>query len=86
MSRRQAVRAVQSLIGRGVVEVVRRGGRGVGATTYCVLPGGIEVFRRKDDDSDTGDTKLVTPEAKSGVTGGNHPRRDSVPSRKRSAP
>jgi hypothetical protein len=55
MSQRQAVRAVQALIGRGVVEVVRRGGRGIGATTYCVLPGGIEIFRREREDSDAGD-------------------------------
>jgi DNA-binding MarR family transcriptional regulator len=47
MSQRQAVRAVQSLIRLGVVEVVRRGGRGIGATTYCVVPGGIEIFRRE---------------------------------------
>src|SRR4051794_6604815 len=39
LSRRQAIRAVQTLVRRGAVEVVRRGGRGVGATTYCVVPG-----------------------------------------------
>jgi hypothetical protein len=45
MSRMSAIRAVRSLIKRGVVEVVRRGGRGLGSTTYCVVPGGIDVFR-----------------------------------------
>jgi hypothetical protein len=56
MSRRQAVRAVRSLIERGVVEVLRRGGRRIGATTYCVVPGGIEVFRAVSVYSGTGDT------------------------------
>jgi hypothetical protein len=44
ISRRQAVRAVKALIHREVVQIVRRGGRGVGPTTYCVVPGGIEMF------------------------------------------
>jgi hypothetical protein len=60
ISRRQAIRAVQALIERGAVQVVRRGGRGTGPTTYCVVPGGIEVFGGTADNGDTGDTKLVT--------------------------
>jgi hypothetical protein len=44
ISCRQAIRAVQALVERGVVQVVARGNRRSGATTYCVLPGGIEAF------------------------------------------
>jgi hypothetical protein len=60
ISRRQAIRAVQALVGRGAVEVVRHGGRGIGATTYCVVPGGIEVSGRSANDGDAGVTRLVT--------------------------
>jgi hypothetical protein len=65
MTRRSAIRAVRSLLNRGVVEVVRRGGRGIGSTTYCVLPGGIDAFRTERKPSDAGDTNLVTGECKS---------------------
>src|SRR5262249_13482337 len=58
--RRQAIRAVRALVGRGAVQVVRRGGRGLGATTYCVVPGGIEAFGGAPVDGDTSDTNLVT--------------------------
>src|SRR4051812_45122811 len=54
ISRRQAIRGVQSLIDRGVVEVVKRGGRGIGASTYCCIPGGIEIFRQERQDGATG--------------------------------
>jgi predicted ArsR family transcriptional regulator len=49
MSRRQAITAVQSLIKRGVVEVVARGSGGAGPSIYCLMPGGIETFRREHD-------------------------------------
>jgi hypothetical protein len=62
MSRMSAIRAVRSLIQRGVVEVVRRGGRGIGSTTYCVVPGGIEVFRSERLSGNADDTRLVSPE------------------------
>jgi hypothetical protein len=62
MSRMSAIRAVRSLVKRGVVEIVRRGGRGIGSTTYCVVPGGIETFRSERGSSNTDDTKLVSPE------------------------
>jgi hypothetical protein len=60
VSRRQAIRAVQALVKRGAVQVVSRGGRGIGATTYCVVPGGIEVFGVPTENGASGDTKLVT--------------------------
>ena len=44
MSRIAAIRAVRSLVKRGTVEVVRRGGRGIGTSTYCVMPGGFKLF------------------------------------------
>src|SRR4051812_12130222 len=56
MSRASAIRAVKSLINRGVVEVVKRGGRGIGASTYCCIPGGIEIFRRERQAGSDGDT------------------------------
>jgi hypothetical protein len=59
ISRRSAIHAVRSLIDRGVVEVVRRGGRGIGPSTYCVVPGGINTFRGGRKSSEVGDTKLV---------------------------
>jgi hypothetical protein len=64
MSRRSAIRAVRSLLTRGVVEVVRRGGSETGSTTYCVVPGGIDAFRTERKPSGTGDTNLVTGECK----------------------
>ena len=60
MSRMSAIRAVRSLLKRGVVEVVRRGGRGIGSTTYCVVPGGIEVFRTERTSGNIDDTNLVS--------------------------
>jgi hypothetical protein len=62
MSRMSAIRAVRSLIGKGAVEVVRRGGSGIGSTTYCVVPGGIAAFRSERGSSNTSETKLVSPE------------------------
>jgi len=62
MSRMSAIRAVRSLVKRGVVEIVRRGGRGVGSTTYCVVPGGIEVFRTERTSGNISDTNLVSPD------------------------
>jgi len=65
ISRRSAIQAVRSLVDCRVLEVVRRGGRGIGPTTYCIVPGGIETFRRERvfaserAPSATGDTKLV---------------------------
>jgi hypothetical protein len=58
MSRRQAIRAVQALVERGVVQVVSRGNRGMRASMYCVLPGGIEAFARGLSSA----TSSVTPE------------------------
>jgi hypothetical protein len=60
VSRRQAIRAVQALVRRGAVQVVRRGGWGVGSTTYCVVPGGIEAFAATPGNDATDDTRLVT--------------------------
>jgi hypothetical protein len=60
ISRRQAIRAVRALVGRGAVQVVRRGGRGIGPSTYCVVPGGIEVFGGTTVNGEARDTKLVT--------------------------
>jgi hypothetical protein len=59
ISRRSAIQAVRSLVNRRVVEVVRRGGTGIGPSTYCVIPGGIEVFRTERNPSEAGCTKLV---------------------------
>jgi hypothetical protein len=63
MSRTSSIRAVGSLIKKGVVEIVRRGGRGIGSTTYCVLPGGIETFRCERTPGNIDDTSLVAPDA-----------------------
>jgi hypothetical protein len=47
ISRRQAIRAVQSLVKRGGVEVIKRGGWGKGPSTYCVVLGGYQEFLSK---------------------------------------
>jgi hypothetical protein len=59
ISRRSAISAVQSLVDRGVVEVLRRGGFNVGPSSYCVVPGGLEVFRTEHNPGEAGDTKVV---------------------------
>jgi hypothetical protein len=59
ISRRFAIHAVHSLIKRGVVEVIRRGGRGIGPSTYCVVLGGVEVTHRGRTASEANNTKLV---------------------------
>jgi hypothetical protein len=59
ISRRAAVSAVQSLVERGVIEVVRRGNSDIGPSTYCVVPGGIEVFRTERASSDAHFTGMV---------------------------
>jgi hypothetical protein len=56
MTRMSAIRAVRSLVKKKVAEVVRRGGRGIGATTYCVIPGGIGLFRSERKSSNADDT------------------------------
>jgi hypothetical protein len=62
MSRMSAIRAVRSLLKRGAIEVVRRGGRGIGSTTYRVVPGGTDVFRNEQKYGNIGDTTPVTPD------------------------
>jgi hypothetical protein len=61
ISRRQAIRAVQSLVNRGVVEVVKRGGRGIGPSIYCVVLGGYQTFlRSRATEDDAASDRRVT--------------------------
>jgi hypothetical protein len=59
ISRRSAISAVRSLVDRGVLEVLRRGGTTIGPSSYCVIPGGLEVFRSEHNPSNSGNTKVV---------------------------
>jgi hypothetical protein len=46
VTRRQAIRAVKSLVARGLVAIVDRGGWREGASIYCVTPDGVAAFAR----------------------------------------